>query len=122
LPLEIYQLILQDLSRDDIKALRMSCKEIELRISQILFETVVVPFNAEIYGMLVQNVMAQENASIINNGQVKFNNPQLPPAGGLVWKNLGHSDVYNGHGLDMFKGFGRFIRKYGMSFEADEGM
>ena len=121
----MYQLIVKDLSRDDVKALRMTCKEIEFRISHLLFETVVVPFNTEIYGMLLSDVIAQRE----NNGQdtedmlgkmIEFS--QLSAKNGLVWKNLGDSDMYNGHGVDVFKGFGPFIRRYGMSFEVDEGV
>ena len=90
------------LNRDDIKSLRLVSRELNQIVSQILFKTVVVPFNTEIYGML-----SQEQAS--GAGTSNF-----------VWKNANGDDVYNGHGLDVFRGFGAHIVKYGMSFEVSE--
>jgi hypothetical protein len=109
--MEIYHMILEHLSRDDVKALRLTCKEIEFRISNILLQTVVVPFNTEIYGML-HDVKGKGKLSELST---------LPSSGRLAWKNSGNLNVYNGHGVDVFRGFGHHIKRYGMSFEVDEG-
>ncbi|KAF2673672.1 hypothetical protein BT63DRAFT_421808 [Microthyrium microscopicum] len=124
LPNEMYSMILSHLSRDDIKSLRLTCKEIELRISSKLFETVVVPFNTEIYGML-QGIKSfpSKKAPGKNKGKGKMKETEETEGiegGKLVWKNLATNDVYNGHGIDVFRGFGPHMKKFGMSFEVDE--
>lgn len=48
--------------RDDIKSVRLACKEFEHYIFCILFRTVVVPFNTEIYGMLTGLANARVDA------------------------------------------------------------
>lgn len=105
LPFEIYEMILGILSRDDIKNLRSTCKEIEFRMSHALFETVVLPFNPEIYGMLC--------------GTRRLDGSSKLPE--FLRKGYRDPDLYIGHGLEVFKGFGPHIKKYGMSFEVDEG-
>jgi hypothetical protein len=118
LPLEVYEMIVLHLSRDDIKAMRLTCKEIEWRVSHFLFKTVVVPFNTEIYGML-QGV---SETSPDKNGKGKGKQRQSEPTTGpnLIWKNISSSDVYNGHGIDVFRSFGPHMKRFGMSFEVDE--
>ncbi|OCK77791.1 hypothetical protein K432DRAFT_333262 [Lepidopterella palustris CBS 459.81] len=110
-PTEMFEEIARYLSRDDIKSMRLVCREFDRHVSQVLFNTVVVPFNTEIYGMLGTD----KKPDIKGKGKVKMevNKP-------LSWKNANGDDVYNGHGLDVFRGFGPHIRKYGMSFDVDE--
>jgi len=107
LPTELVALIASYLNRDDIKAMRLVSKEIEHHVSPSLFETVVVPFNSEIYGMLEEqdpDLKGKKKAGISN----------------FAWKNANGDDVYNGHGLDVFRGFGDHILRFGMSFEVNE--
>lgn len=110
LPVELVQSIASHLSRDDIKSLRMVSHELDYLVSQVLFETVVVPFNTEIYGMLEMGT----DPDIKGKCRADSEKPQY------LWKNANGDDVYSGHGLDVFKGFGKHIIKFGMSFEVDE--
>ncbi|KAF2492489.1 hypothetical protein BU16DRAFT_466962 [Lophium mytilinum] len=111
LPTEMFEEIASYLSRDDIKSMRLVSREFDKHVSQVLFRTVVVPFNTEIYGMLGQD----RKPDYKGKGKVKIEVNK-----GLSWKNANGDDVYNGHGLDVFRGFGPHIRKYGMSFDVDE--
>ncbi|KAF1837398.1 hypothetical protein BDW02DRAFT_627976 [Decorospora gaudefroyi] len=110
LPVELVELIAEHLNRDDIKALRLVSRELNRNISQVVFQTVVVPFNTEIYGMLGQepkpDFKGKRRAGIEKSH--------------YLWRNANGDEVYLGHGLDVFRGFGRHIRKYGMSFEVNE--
>lgn len=106
LPVEVVELITDHLTRDDIKALRLVSRDFDHNVSRILFKTVVVPFNTEIYGMLGQK------QDIKGKGKATPSN--------FIWKNANGDDVYNGHGLDVFRGFGAHIVRYGMSFEVTE--
>jgi hypothetical protein len=110
LPVELVALIAGYLDRDDIKSLRMVSHELNHYVSQVIFQTVVVPFNTEIYGMLAQSQKPDPK------GKGRARRDKLD----YSWKNAHDDEVYNGHGLDVFKGFGRHISKYGMSFEVNE--
>ncbi|KAI2480078.1 FBOX domain containing protein [Pyrenophora tritici-repentis] len=110
LPVELIELIAEHLNRDDIKSLRLVSRELNRNVSQVIFQTVVVPFNTEIYGMLGQDV----NPDLKGKRRARFEKP------GYYWKNANGDEVYNGHGLDVFRGFGRHIRKFGMSFQVNE--
>jgi hypothetical protein len=110
LPVELVEMIADYLNRDDIKSLRLVSHELNGVISQVVFKTVVVPFNTEIYGMLGH----EKKIDIKGKKRAKIDRP------GYSWKNANGDEVYNGHGLDVFKGFGRHIRRYGMSFEVNE--
>jgi hypothetical protein len=109
MPTELFEEIASYLDRDDIKSMRLVCREFDRYISQVLFKTVVVPFNTEIYGML-----GQEKPDLKGKGKIRVENKSLK------WKNANGDDVYNGHGLDVFRGFGKHISKFGMSFEVRE--
>ena len=112
-PTEMFEEIASYLSRDDIKSMRLVCREFDRHVSQVLFNTVVVPFNTEIYGMLG----TEKKQDIKGKGKMKVDANKS-----LSWKNANGDDVYNGHGLDVFRGFGPHILRYGMSFDVDEGM
>ncbi|KAF2423810.1 hypothetical protein EJ08DRAFT_682070 [Tothia fuscella] len=111
LPNEIYYLIADHLSRDDVKAMRLTCREFKHHISCILFRTVVVPFNTEIYGMLQGTGAAKID--------IKGKGKQKPNEVGF-WKNSKGDDLYTGYGIDVFRSFGPRMKKFGMSFEVDE--
>ncbi|KAF1844304.1 uncharacterized protein K460DRAFT_317699 [Cucurbitaria berberidis CBS 394.84] len=110
LPVELVELIACHLNRDDIKSLRLVSRELNHYVSQVIFKTVVVPFNTEIYGMLGQ----EPKPDLKGKKRVKVENPGYP------WTNATRDEVYNGHGLDVFRGFGKHILRYGMSFEVNE--
>jgi hypothetical protein len=112
LPVELVEHIAGYLNRDDVKSLRLVSRELDHLTSQVIFKTVVVPFNTEIYGMLgpaaALGLKGKKRATI-----------EKP---GYLWKNTSGDDVYDGHGLDVFRGFGKHITRYGMSFEVNEDM
>ncbi|KAF1952200.1 hypothetical protein CC80DRAFT_495537 [Byssothecium circinans] len=110
LPVELMEQIAAYLNRDDIKSMRLVNRELNYYVSQVIFTTVVVPFNTEIYGMLGQ----EQQPDLKGKKKAKAGAPSY------TWKNANGDDVYNGHGLDVFKGFGRHILRYGMSFEVNE--
>ncbi|KAH8728064.1 hypothetical protein GQ44DRAFT_647419 [Phaeosphaeriaceae sp. PMI808] len=110
LPVELIDLIAQYLNRDDIKSLRMVSRELDFFVSGIIFKTVVVPFNTEIYGMLEKD----QKPDLKGKGRPKLG------ASDYQWNNVNGDEVYNGHGLDVFRGFGKHISRFGMSFEVDE--
>lgn len=112
LPVELYYLVTDNLARDDIKAMRLTCHEFEHHISSVLFKTVVVPFNTEIYGMLQGT---PHKVDIKGKGKMKAD----PSALGF-WKNASAEDIYTGHGIDVFRTFGPRMKRFGMSFEVDE--
>lgn len=104
LPVELVEKIAENLGPDDIKSMRLVCRELNHRVAQVVFKTVVVPFNTGIYGMLVSD----ENP-----------NPNINKLG-YLWNNSNNDELYNGHCLDVFQGFGKYIFRFGMSFELDE--
>jgi hypothetical protein len=110
LPVELVEQIIEYLNRDDVKSLRLVSRELNEYTSQAVFKTVVVPFNTEIYGMLGQ----EPNPDRKGKKRAKISRPDY------WWKNSNGDEVYKGHGLDVFRGFGRHILKYGMSFEVTE--
>ena len=114
LPSEIYYLITESLSRDDIKAMRLTCKEMEHHLSCILFKTVVVPFNTEIYGML--HGLPPRKLDAKGKGKAKA----VAPGDVEFWQNSKEEDIYTGYGVDVFRSFGPRMKRFGMSFEVDE--
>lgn len=110
LPVELVDIITDYLNRDDVKALRLVSRELNHFVSQGIFQTVVVPFNTEIYGMLgpepKSDFKGKRRAKIEKSG--------------YFWNNSDGDEIYNGHGLDVFRGFGKHIRKFAMSFEVNE--
>ncbi|XPS75547.1 hypothetical protein M3J09_007623 [Ascochyta lentis] len=110
LPVELVEQIIEHLNRDDVKSLRLVSRELNDYTSQAAFKTVVVPFNTEIYGMLGQEPKPDRKGK----KRAKFSKLEY------WWKNANGDEVYNGHGLDVFRGFGRHILRYAMSFEVTE--
>jgi hypothetical protein len=110
LPVELVELIASHLNRDDIKSMRLVNRELNHHVSQVIFKTVVVPFNTEIYGMLGNDP----------NPDTKGKKKAKAGALAFVWKNANGDNVYDGYGLDVFRGFGRHIIKFAMAFEVNE--
>ncbi|KAH7128442.1 hypothetical protein B0J11DRAFT_567056 [Dendryphion nanum] len=109
LPTELFEEISSYLSRDEVKSMRLVCREFDRHISQVLFDTAVVPFNTEIYGML-----GQKKPDFKGKKKIKIETQSL------VWQNANGDEIYNGHGLDVFRGFGKHILRFGMTFEMNE--
>lgn len=116
IPAELYADIISYLSRDEIKAMRLTCKEFERHVSHAMFSTVVVPFNTEIYGMLEADSPNTLPIKVDVKGKGKARASDF----GTVWKNKNRDDLYTGHGIDVYRGFGPHIQRYGMTFEVDE--
>ncbi|KAF2642076.1 hypothetical protein P280DRAFT_517072 [Massarina eburnea CBS 473.64] len=108
LPVELMAQIAGHLNRDDIKSMRLVSRELDYYVSQVIFRTVVVPFNTEIYGMIGEQKLDLKGKKKAKVGST------------YTWTNANGDDVYNGHGLDVFKGFGKHILRFGMSFEVNE--
>lgn len=116
MPVELFEAITRNLSRDDIKNMRLVSREFEKGVSNSLFKTVVVPFNTELYDMIELGGSA--------NRDVKGKGKAEDVESKLHWKNAKEDNedkLYKGHGLRVFQGFGSHIRKFGMSFEVKEG-
>lgn len=110
LPVELVELIASYLNRDDIKSMRLVSRELNYNVAQVLFKTVVVPFNTEIYGMLGNEPKPDHKGK----KKAKIDVPAY------TWNNSNSDSVYKGHGLDVFRGFGCHIQRFGMSFEVNE--
>ncbi|KAF2085553.1 hypothetical protein K490DRAFT_2194, partial [Saccharata proteae CBS 121410] len=91
-PTELYEEIASYLSYDDVKSMRLVCREFDRHVSQVLFRTVVV------------------NSYSIDLDQ----SVSLPPF--LSWTNGHDSNAFDVHGLKVFKMFGPHIIQFGMSF------
>lgn len=122
IPMEIYSRITEYLPRDSIENMRLVCKEFEVNVSAMLFQSVVVPFRSEIYGMI--------NASRLSGyqdtkGEGKADEPNgASPAIGDAPFGIYDQKVEAGSihkGMAVFKGWGPRIRKFAMVFEADGG-
>lgn len=121
IPVEIFELIAQRLARDDVKNLRLVSREFERHVSRVLFATVVVPFDTELYGMLNLTPSAAwgrkgKGKGVPDDYHHISEAPRHP-----VWHNVIGRQPSTGHDLDVFRGFGPHIRKYGMSFDLLEG-
>ncbi|UPX16649.1 uncharacterized protein EKO05_0007039 [Ascochyta rabiei] len=110
LPVELVEQIIEHLNRDDIKSLRLVSHELNDCTSQAAFKTVVVPFNMEIYGMLGQEPKPDRKGKKC----ARISKPEY------WWRNGNCDEAYVGHSLDVFRGFGRHIVRYAMSFEVTE--
>jgi len=75
LPTEVFQNIAGNLSRDDIQQMRLVNHEFELKVSNLLFRRVVVPFRPEIYGLIVQKDKPMEIIDFKGKGKAKSKEP-----------------------------------------------
>ncbi|KAK3057599.1 hypothetical protein LTR09_001783 [Extremus antarcticus] len=126
LPVELFDLITAELSRDDVKSMRLVSREFEQKVSRSLFHTSVVPFNTELYDMI------DEDKKIVHRpftgkGKGRAIDQDITLSGldshTLQWANAKDDEegkVYKGHGLRVFQGFGPHIRRFGMSFDVSE--
>jgi hypothetical protein len=126
-PVEIFEMITRSLSHRDVSNMRLVCKEFESKASPALFKEVVVPFTAELYDMVEEDVSARLcNAPMLDHNGVTDRFPSLLPVpkshrvneDGLYYRKS--SDTVSGHGLRVFEGFGPHMNKFGIRFEVTE--
>lgn len=100
IPVEIFDLVVKHLSHHDVKNMRLVDKAFEQGVASHMFERVVLPFSQDIYGSLTEDA-AQKSKSANAKGKARAG--EIPPE----------------LALDMFRGFGRHIRQFGISFDVD---
>ncbi|TKX19623.1 hypothetical protein C1H76_8195 [Elsinoe australis] len=124
LPIELLELILTYVYRDDAKVLRLVSKSFERKVSPYFFRSVVVPFNSELQDMVKRDIQARNGESGKGKGKrlAIDDDNVLAEQSSLPWMQqpVGGDDTYRGHGYKVFAGFGRHIRNFGMSFEVTE--
>ena len=97
LPTELYELIIFHLPRQELKILRLVCREFEHQVSVEYFKNVVVPFNTELYSKLKRN-----------NPEEELQN--LSPPLRSIFSN----------GMHLFQSFGHHMLRFALSLELDE--
>jgi len=100
IPVEIFDQVIKHLSHHDVKTMRLVDKAFERGVASHMFERVVLPFSQDIYGNLTEDAAQR---SISANAKGKARAGEIPPE----------------LALDMFRGFGRHIRQFGISFDVD---
>lgn len=71
LPTEVFDNIVNNLARDDIRQMRLVNHEFEAKVSNKLFRRVVVPFRPEIYGLIVKKDKPVEVVDVKGKGKTK---------------------------------------------------
>ncbi|PNS15183.1 DNA-directed RNA polymerase III subunit rpc1 [Sphaceloma murrayae] len=124
LPIELFELVLSYVYREDAKTLRLVNKSFEGKVSPFFFRSVVVPFNSELQDMVKRDIQARNGESGKGRGKrVAIDDDHvLAEESSLSWMQqpAGGDDTFRGHGYKVFSGFGRHIRSFGMSFEVTE--
>lgn len=102
IPVEIFNIIGDYLLRSDIQNMRLVCSEFDSKLASYYFKNVVVPFRAELYGLLDPEC------------QVVFGSNDAPKTAGMtstsIFKNASR----------VFESFGPHIRSFALSLELDE--
>ncbi|KAL2074405.1 hypothetical protein VTL71DRAFT_8183 [Oculimacula yallundae] len=93
LPVELFTLIVSYLPRSGVQNMRLVNKEFDRKVSEALFRTVVVPFRPEIYDITPETTGSND----IAHGSIMLQD----------------------QGMQVFQGFGRWIKRFAMSFEID---
>ena len=93
IPVEIFNIIATYITRAEAKALRLVCREFELKTSAQYFRNVVLPFRSELYSSV-----PRDDTGI----------PQHP------------SSILFSSGMRMFESFGPHIVRFALSLEIDE--
>ncbi|EMF15146.1 uncharacterized protein SEPMUDRAFT_38254 [Sphaerulina musiva SO2202] len=112
LPVEIFDMITELLSRDDVKSARLVNREWERKVSGNLFASSVVPFNTELYDMI------EEDSKAAHRMPCSAHRPKGKGKAGTI--EVPDQGINVGHGLRVFQGFGPYFRRFGMSFEVAE--
>ncbi|RMY02705.1 hypothetical protein D0868_07842 [Hortaea werneckii] len=123
-PKEIFDMVTGNLTREDVKNMRLVNKEFEGKVSSSLFYNSVVPFNTELYDMISSDAKNSSRQAILDTKDQHVS-PQVEDldSSGIHWQNAkddAQGKMYRGHGLKVFQGFGPHIKRFGMSFEVTE--
>lgn len=106
LPVEIFEMVVGYVSRENVQNMRLVNHEFEQKVSPYLFKRVVVPFKPELYSI---------------SKSCPF--PQPGPQAGVNGVDTSHGAVLlQDKGMRVFQGFGSHIRQFAMSFEIDEAI
>jgi hypothetical protein len=120
-PVELFATIARTLSRRDIRNMRLVCKEFESKTSGVLFKKVVVPFTAELYDMIEEDVSARLSKTVVSASSLQV--PILHRDDGDSIYHRRASDLGDNakpHGLRVFESFGPHMNKFGIRFEVTE--
>ena len=107
IPAEVFKILAKHIPRDDLVTMRLVCREFERGLSASLFESAVVPFRSEIFGMVLASQQPRnlpEDTATTDESNVQESTP---------------SDV--DVGMRVFQGWGPHIRNFALAFEVDEG-
>lgn len=121
-PVELFEMITRALTPRDIRNMRLVCKEFDSKSSPTLFKEVVVPFTAELYDMIEDDVSAR-----MSKGKARASDVPSDPCGLNSYETHEDSIYYRKpsdrkrkHGLRVFQEFGHHMSKFGIRFEVTE--
>ena len=122
IPVEVIETIAQCLPHDTMQNMRLVNHEFEKKVSRVAFETVVVPFRPEIYGMMVHDSKNDKKHDPKGKGKAKATDSddednELYSVGGYY--KIKAKDVYDG--MKVFEAWGSHIKQFGMTFEINAG-
>ncbi|KAL8686880.1 MAG: hypothetical protein Q9218_006798, partial [Villophora microphyllina] len=117
LPVEIFEMIAQSLSRDDVQKMRLVNREFERKISCFVFRSVVVPFRPKIYGISSSPSPEPQN-NTKEPTTVSGDQPDLVRPSFNDTYNPKESHVKDG--MRVFDQWGPEIKKFALAFEVDE--
>ena len=110
-PLEVFHDIVDNLPRASVQAMRLVNAEFEMKTSNRLFHTVVVPFRPEIYGMMTHmgDPTGSKQKDVKGKGKALSAADEEPE---------GDRSVHDG--MKVFEAWGPHIKRFAMAFEVDE--
>lgn len=117
LAVEIYERIASELEREDVMNMRLVNREFEKNVSGIFYQVAVVPFRAQIYMMMMPRKEDGGNGTAKAAATPNEDKDHGSQYGNYL--NVTEKDLYNG--MKVFRAWGTHIRKFAMTFEADEG-
>ncbi|KAI6908104.1 hypothetical protein KC334_g4755 [Hortaea werneckii] len=87
-PKEIFDMVTGNLTREDVKNMRLVNKEFEGKVSSSLFYSSVVPFNTELYDMISSDAKNSSRQAILDTKNQHVS-PQVEDldSGGIHWQN-----------------------------------
>ena len=117
LPVEVFDIVTSYLPRDSVSAMRLVNGEFEMKTSNRLFHTVVVPFRSEIYGLMTHKSENEESAEGLQRrkgkgkarAKVQAEIDEVPEENRIV-----HD------GMKVFEAWGPHIKRFAMAFEVEE--
>ena len=117
LPIEVFDIITGYLPRDSVSAMRLVNGEFEMKTSNRLFHTVVVPFRSEIYGLMTHKGDNEELSKkpLRRKGKGKA---KAKAKTDLAEEPEENKVVHDG--MKVFEAWGPHIKRFAMAFEVDE--